>query len=194
MASKSLIQAGNPLLKKKNKKILNTKSPLVKKILKDLIDTMHEADLIGIAAPQLGQNYAVFITHARNTKSRKLGKEDILRTYVNPKIVHVSSKENVIYEGCGSLDNGRIFGPVSRPSEVEVEALDESGEKFKIRCNGILARVIQHEMDHLSGIEFIAKVNDYSKVMIDQYYRKTVKNSALQKKNSQITKLEFSKV
>lgn len=193
MAVKTIIQAGHPKLKKLNKEIVNVNLPRIKKLRKDLTDTMGKAGLIGIAAPQIAQNYMIFVTHPRKTKSRNLGRTDILRTYINPKITFKSKQENLIYEGCGSVINGDLFGPVSRPEEVEIEALDEKGEKFRLRCNGILARVIQHEYDHLMGIEFMEKVNDYKKIIVGDYYRKTIRNSRLQKQNSLITKIDYNK-
>lgn len=190
MAVKKTVQAGDPRLKRKNKKIKNFKSPILKRLIRDLKDSMNKAGLVGIAAPQIGENYMVFITHPRNTKSRRLGKTDKLRIYINPKISYKSKKENVIYEGCGSVVNGDLFGPVKRPEEIQVSALDEKGKKFSIRCNGILARVIQHEYDHLKGIEFIQKVSDYKKVIVGDFYRKNIRNSKVQKQNSLITKIE----
>jgi peptide deformylase len=97
----------------------------------------------------------------------------------------------LIYEGCGSVANGAIFGPVMRSEEIEVEAIDEKGKKFRLRANGILARVIQHEYDHLMGVEFMQKVSDYSKIIVGDYYRKTIRNSRIQKENSLITKIEY---
>lgn len=188
---KKTIQAGDPRLKKKNKEIKNFKSPILKRLIRDLTDSMNKAGLIGMAAPQIGENYSVFITHPRKTKARSLGRTDKLRVYINPKIVYKSKKENVIYEGCGSVVNGDLFGPVKRPEEIEVIALDEKGKKFSIRCNGILARVIQHEYDHLMGIEFIERVSDYRKVIVGDFYRKNIRNSKVQKQNSLITKIEF---
>ena len=190
MAVKTVIQAGHPKLKRINKEILNVNLPKIKKLRRDLIDTMHKTGLIGIAAPQIAQNYMIFVTHPRKTKTRNLGRIDILRTYINPKITFKSKAENVIYEGCGSVVNGDLFGPVSRPEEIEVEALGEKGEKFRLRCNGILARVIQHEYDHLMKIGFIERVNDYKKIIVGDYYRKTIRNSKLQKQNSLITKID----
>lgn len=140
-----------------------------------MIDAINKTELIGIAAPQIAQNYMIFVTHPRCTKSRSLRRTDILRTYINPKITFNSQKENVIYEGCGSVVNGDLFGPVSRPEEIEVEALDEKGEKFRLRCNGILARVIQHEYNHLMGVEFLERISDYGKVIVGDYYRKIEK-------------------
>jgi peptide deformylase len=194
MAIRKVIMAGDPLLKAKNKLVKDPKSPKIKKLIKELIATNKKAGLIGIAASQIGENQMVFITHPINTKERKLGKTDKLRVYVNPKITYQSQKQNVIYEGCGSVANGAIFGPVSRPEEVEVQALDEKGQKFSLRANGILARVIQHENDHLHGIEFIQKISDYGKIVVQLYYRKNIRGSALQKKNSLITKIEYKKL
>ncbi|MEK7573644.1 MAG: peptide deformylase [Patescibacteria group bacterium] len=188
---KKVVQAGHPALRGKNKIITDFKSPKFKKLLKDLKDTMHKAGLVGIAAPQIAENYMVFLTHPRNTKARKLPKTDKLRVYINPKIKFKSKKENVIYEGCGSVASGKLFGPVSRPSEIVVEAYDENGKKFSLACDGILARVIQHEIDHLLGTEFISKVSDYKKIMSHEYYKKNIRNSALQRKNSKITKIEY---
>lgn len=194
MAIRKVIMAGDPRLKAKNKLVSDYKSPKIQKLIKDLISTNKKADLIGIAASQIGENHMVFITYPRNTKSRKLGKQDKLRVYINPKITYRSKKQNLIYEGCGSVADGAIFGPVLRPEETEVQSVDEKGQRFSLRADGILARVIQHEYDHLQGIEFIQKVSDYSKIVVQAHYRKKIRNSPLQKKNSLITKIEYKKL
>lgn len=191
MAVRKVIKAGDPRLKAKNKRVANIKSPEIKKLIKDLTSTMYKADLIGIAAPQIGENYMVFLTHPRSTKARKLGKTDNLRVFINPEIVFSSRKTNLIYEGCGSVSD---FGPVIRPEEVEIHAKDEKGNKFSLRADGILARVIQHEMDHLNGIEFIQKVSDYSKIIVKEHYKKNIRNSKEQLENSQVTKIDFQKL
>jgi peptide deformylase len=185
---RKVIEAGDLLLKAKNKKISDFKSPQVKKLIKDLSDTMYKTDLIGIAAPQVGENYQVFVTHPRDTDSRKIARADRLRVFLNPKITYQSKTQSVIYEGCGSVDN--IFGPVLRPKEIEVEAFDENGKKFSLRTDGIMARVILHEYDHLQGIEFIQKVSDYAKIVVQKNYRKTIKFSKLQVENSKTNKIE----
>lgn len=188
MAVRKVIKAGDLRLKANNKRVEKINSTEIKKLIKDLVSTMYKADLIGIAAPQIGENHMVFVTHPRSTKARKLGKTDKLRIYINPKITYESKDQNLIYEGCGSVSD---FGPVLRPKEIEVQATDENGKKFKLKADGILGRVIQHEFDHLNGIEFIQKVSDYSKIIVQEHYRKQIKNSPLQRKNSLITKIEF---
>ena len=192
MKKLTVIEAGDPRLKAKNKIVSNFKSLKIQKVIKDLIDTMPKAGLIGVAAPQIGENHMVFVTHPRNTKARNIGKADKLRVFINPKITYKSKKQTLIYEGCGSVAD--IFGPVLRPIEVEVEAIDEKGQRFSLKADGILARVIQHEYDHLQGIEFIQKVSDYSKIVVKKHYRKHIRNSALQKKNSKTTKIEYKKL
>lgn len=191
MKKNTVIEAGDKRLKAKNKLISDLKSKSVQVLINNLIDTMRKTDLIGIAASQIGENYMVFVTQPRNTQARKLGKTDKLRVYINPKITYKSKKQNLIYEGCGSVG---LFGPVSRPAEIEVQAIDEKGQRFSLRADGILARVIQHEYDHLQGIEFIQKVNDYSKIIVEKHYRKNIRNSALQRKNSLTTKVEYKKL
>ncbi len=190
MAVRKVIQIGHPALKLKNRKIDSFSSPTLKKLIKDLKDTMYKTELVGIAASQIGENYMVFVTHPRNTKSRKLGKEDICRIYINPRIIKFSKEESIIYEGCGSVIEGFLFGPVLRPKEVEAEAFDEKGQKFRLLCDGLLARVIQHEYDHLMGIEFIQKVQDYGKLLSREFYKKIIRNSKEQKEAMKITKIE----
>lgn len=192
MSVRIVIEAGDLRLKAKNKIVSDFKSPKIQKLIKDLIDTMPKAGLIGVAAPQIGENHKVFVTYPRNTKARNLGKVDKLRVFINPKITYKSKKQSLIYEGCGSVAD--IFGPVLRPQEVEVESIDQNGQKFSLRADGILGRVIQHEYDHLEGIEFIQKVSDYSKIVVKKYYRKNIRNSDLQRKNSLTTKVEYKKL
>lgn len=192
MAVRKVIQAGHPNLKKKNLLIKNFDSWETKKLIKDLKSTMYKVGLIGIAANQIGENQMIFVTHPRTTKARKMGKKDKLRVFINPRYTFKSKKESIVYEGCGSV--GDIFGPVSRPKEIEIEAIDEIGQKSRLTCDGILARVIQHEMDHLTGIEFIEKVSDYSKIVGTQFYRKNIRNSKAQKRNSQVTIIDYKLV
>lgn len=191
MAIKKIIEIGHKLLKLDNKPITDFSSPALKKLLKDLTDTMNAVDLIGIAAPQIGQNYQVFLTQPRKTQSRKLSMADSLRVYINPKITYLSKEKNLIYEGCGCIPEKSIFGPVVRSKEIEIEAQDETGAKFRIRCDGILARVILHEYDHLQGIEFLERVADNRKLLSWNIYKKTVRISKAQKDASKINNIEF---
>lgn len=186
MSVRDTIQIGHKALKSKNKKITDFTSPKLHQLITDLKDTMIANNLIGMAAPQIAENYQVFVTQPRKTKSRE-GSTDELRVYINPTIIHFSPETNLIYEGCGSVLNGQLFGPVIRPHTITIEAFDETGKKFKLTCDGILARVIQHEYDHLQGIEFTEKVSDYRKLMVLEFYVQNIRNSKAQISASQIT-------
>lgn len=194
MAVRKTIQIGDPRLKAKNLVVKDFNDPKIKRIVKDLRETMIKNDLVGLAAPQIGYNYRIFITNPRKTKARKLSKGDKLRIYINSIMVKYSKVQNIIYEGCGSVLNGNLFGPVKRPKEIEIVAYDESSNKFQIRCDGILARVIQHEYDHMYGIEFTEKIYDYKKLMEKEFYIKNVRNSKEQLVASKITFVECKKL
>ncbi len=191
MTVRKIIEIGHKSLKLKNKRVTDFHSPKFKKLIKDLIDTMMQVDLIGIAAPQIGVNYQVFITHPRKTQARKLIKSDTLRFYINPKITHFSKEKNVIYEGCGCVPHSSVFGPVLRPAEIKVEAYDVDGKKFSLLCDGILARVIQHEYDHLMGIEFLERVTDNKKLIGWEFFAQHIRNSKAQREASKITRIEI---
>jgi len=192
MAVKDILQLGNPKLKAKNKVISDFSGPQLQQVVQDLIDTMHKNDLVGIAAPQIGQNYQIIVTEPRQTKTRTADQSDELRVYLNPKIINYSRQTSIIYEGCGSVVHGELFGPVSRPQQITIEAFDLRQHKFQLKCNGLLARVIQHEYDHLSGIEFTEKITDYSKLLNREFYLKKIKFSPAQIRFSRITLKQHS--
>jgi len=188
MAVKQTLQIGDPRLKAENKVVSDFNNPVVKQVVQDLVDTMHQNELIGMAASQIGENWKIFVTEPRETKTRPADQADESRIYINPTIVDYSGEENVIYEGCGSVLSGALFGPVRRPKEITIEACNQNGDKFRLTCDGILARVIQHEYDHLLGIEFTEKISDYKKLMTAEFYRATIKMSPEQIEASKITK------
>jgi len=192
MAVRDTLQIGDPKLKAPNSIITDIAHASTHQLIQDLIDTMEKTNLIGIAAPQIGENYTVFITKPRGTEIRSKDQTDALHVYINPVIVAFSPAQSIIYEGCGSVCHGELFGPVQRPKEVTIEAFDETGKKFRFHCDGILARVIQHEYDHLKGIEFTEKITDYTKLLNSNFYIQTIKTSKEHREASQITKKEFS--
>jgi peptide deformylase len=191
MSVRKLIQIGHPSLKKKNKKIIDFTAQSFKKLIKDLKATMYSSDLVGIAAPQIARNYTVFITHPRNTKARGTKDVDECRVFINPRVVSFSIEKSIIYEGCGSVVDGGLFGPVLRSKEIKIEAFNEKGNRFTLVADGLLARIILHELDHLNGFEFTQRIKDYSKLLDDKYYRKSIRNSLQQKKASKITKIKY---
>ncbi len=194
MSIRPVIPRGHPRLKSKNAKITDFASPGFRQLVQDLKDTMGHEDLIGIAAPQIAENYRVFLTQPRKTQARKSEKGDKLRVYVNPEIIRRSHEESVIYEGCGCVrEKGKEFGPVLRPKEITIRARDEHGHFFTLTCDGILARVIQHEMDHLEGYEFVDRVQDPQSIISRERYIQDIKGSPAHMEASRITLIRFHK-
>lgn len=175
MVIENVVQVGNPSLRKKSQVVKDSNSSETKKVIEDLIDSLRHHGLVGMSASQIGHKLKVFVTEIRPTKTRDPKCLDKLRIYINPKISWVSKKQTVIYEGCGSVAYGKLFGPVRRPEKVLIKATDETGQRFKLKANDLLARVIQHEYDHLSGVEFTEKLTDIKKIMSEEEYLKQVK-------------------
>lgn len=177
MVVENVVQIGNPLLKKKSKKVSDIKSVETKRVIENLIDSMRNYNLVGMAAGQIGEKIRIFVTEIRKTSTRDPKSIDDLRIFINPKIVWFSKKEVIIYEGCGSVANGNLFGPVKRSEKIKVRATDENGKRFELKTSGLLARVIQHEYDHLNGIEFTEKITDIRKIMSKSEYLKMMEKS-----------------
>jgi len=133
------------ILRQKAKKIKDPLAPEIQKLIKDMVETLRKAQGLGLAAPQVGKSIRLCVVEFE-------GKLYIL---ANPKIINFSKNKSLLEEGCLSLPGK--FLPIARPEKVKVMHLDEKGKRSKIKAEGILARVIQHEIDHLNGILIIDK-------------------------------------
>lgn len=120
------------------------------KILDDMYDTMIEYDGVGLAAPQIGLDARIAIVDIDD----ELGTIEM----INPVILETSG-EQTGPEGCLSFPG--LFGEVTRPYFVKIEAFDRKGKKYMLEAEDFLARAIQHEIDHLDGILFTTKVSRY---------------------------------
>ena len=179
MIVKELTQIGHPIIRAKSRSVKNSKSPEIQSLIRDLADSMHRHGLVGIAAPQIGKGLRVFVTEITRTKLRKnQDKKDIdkLRVYINPEIIKRSRKQIFGYEGCGSVASAQIFGKVKRPAVVMVKALDGKGQPFELQAERLLARVIQHEFDHIEGKIFLDR-NPQNLMSRNEYLKKVRKNT-----------------
>ena len=169
MIVKHATQVGNPIIRAKSKEVV-VSSKQNKAIVKNLIDSMRYHGLVGMAAPQIGINKRIFVTEIRKTKARKPSSLDPVRVFINPKILSMSRKKELGYEGCGSVAAGGLFGNVKRSGAVVVEAFNEKGKKFRLRTSGLLARIIQHEFDHLEGKVFLDRLANMKSIMSREEY------------------------
>lgn len=171
MVVKTTTQVGNPLIRARAKRVQNLKSASAQRVINDLTDSMRHHNLVGMAANQIGKDTRVFVSEVRKTKLRNSKILDPLRIFVNPRIISLGKKKVRDWEGCGSIASASLFGMVERPENLVIQAFDKHGKKFELKANGLLARIIQHEMDHLNGIVFTDKA-DISTLMSRSEYLK----------------------
>ena len=145
MAIRNIRRGDDPVLRKKSLPITKVDS-LVHKILEDMLDTMYDSEGVGLAAPQVGIPKRLIVIDTREEEPLAL---------INPEIISTSGEE-VSIEGCLSFP-GKA-GEVPRALEVTVHALNCRGEKICIKAQGLLARALQHEIDHLDGVLFVDRV------------------------------------
>lgn len=139
---------GDEILNKVAEPVKNIDSS-IKELSREMIETMHKANGVGLAAPQIGLSLRMFVTDVE---------DDSPRVFINPQIIKTSIEENTYEEGCLSIPG--IWAEVKRPAEVTIQAYNEKGNPFTLEARGMLARCIQHEYDHLNGILFINKVDE----------------------------------
>jgi len=138
----------DPVLRKKAASVKNVGRE-ERKLAYDMIETMRSAKGVGLAAPQVGVNKRMIVTEDTE------GDNKIVLTLVNPKITQKKGRVKFC-EGCLSLPG--VSSDVMRPEFITVEALNLDGDPVKLNADGLLARIIQHEIDHLDGIVFIERI------------------------------------
>ncbi len=150
---------GDPILREKTKPVKKV-DDAIKKIIADLKTTMLCQDGLGLAANQIGESLAIFVFNPKG-----LGVEQDPVAVLNPEIVSKEGKEER-EEACLSFPG--IVEVILRPSKVVVKGFNEQGKEIEITGSGLLARVLQHEIDHLNGIFFIDHLSATRRKMLKQ--------------------------
>lgn len=158
MAVREVIFADNPILREKSKKVKDF-GAAVQALIDDMVETMHIANGLGLAAPQVGVLERVIVIQLPEDEEDPLGGK--LFTLCNPQIIRTAGEEEG-EEGCLCLPG--YVGDVKRATSVIVKAQDRRGKKVRIKAEGFLARVFQHEVDHLDGILYIDRVESPDKI------------------------------
>lgn len=155
-----VLQLGNETLRQKAVPVEDINDD-IRTLVEEMVRTMEVQEGIGLAAPQVGQSIRLFIVRAD---------DGILRTFINPQIIATSLETESYEEGCLSIP--KTWEDVIRPSAITVQAKNENGRRFTLEAGGLLARVIQHEYDHLEGILFIDRIAPDKKAKIEQKFQK----------------------
>lgn len=160
-----IVHYNNPILRKKGAKITAFDAKLA--VLSEaMIETMHAAEGIGLAAQQIGQAVQLCVVDLRPAESQFAWEYDGTRppldlfmplVLVNPEVTTVPLPETVYEEGCLSFPN--IRGDVVRPDQVTVRFQDTAGHPHTLTCSGLFSRCVQHEVDHLNGVLYIDRMS-----------------------------------
>lgn len=139
----------------------------IKQLCEDMFETMIEHDGVGLAAPQIGKNIRLFVV---------IADDDVRRVFINPQIIKTSAETGEYDEGCLSIPN--VYETIVRPVAVTVQALNERGRPFTLEADGLLARIIQHENDHLDGILYIDRGDPDFKTKTENKFKKLREKAA----------------
>lgn len=127
-----------------------------------MFDTMVEADGIGLAAPQVGVSSRIFVVDTRRPGERM--------AFINPEIIETSQEQGVHEEGCLSIPG--MYYDIVRPLNVTVQAQDVKGKPFVVHAEGLFARALQHEYDHLNGVLFIDRMDQEAREKLVASYNR----------------------
>ncbi|ETD16915.1 MULTISPECIES: peptide deformylase [Prevotellaceae] len=157
---------GQPVLRKVAKDI-TPDYPDLEELIKDMFETLTASDGVGLAAPQIGKSIRVAVIDLDVLSGDLPEYKDFRKAYINPHIIEIddSSKKETMEEGCLSIPG--IHENVTRPSRIHVQYMDTAFVQHDEWVDGYLARVMQHEFDHLDGTMFVDRLSPFRKQMVN---------------------------
>ena len=177
-----IVGYGDPVLRKVGQDI-TPDYPNLKEVIANMYDTMYHAHGVGLAAPQVGMAIRLFIVDTEPfSDSDDLSKEEMeqlksfKKTFINAKILKEEGEEWAFNEGCLSIPDVRE--DVYRHEQITIEYVDENFEKKTEIYNGLIARVIQHEYDHIEGVLFTDKISTLKKTLIKKKLQNIMEGKA----------------
>ena len=158
----SIVAYGDPALRAPTEEIKKDGPVDVKQLSADMFETMHNASGVGLAAPQVGKSLRMFIVDTSPMEDEKY--PNFKKTFINPEILEESGEEWDYEEGCLSIPG--IREDVSRFEKLTIRYFDDEWKEHIERYEGIAARIIQHEYDHLEGVLFTDYLNGFKKRLL----------------------------
>jgi peptide deformylase len=169
MALRPIITLPDPKLRLVSRPIERFDDAL-RRLMDDMIETMHEAPGVGLAAIQIAEPIRLLVVDVA-----KKDEPPQPQTFVNPQITWVSDERSVYEEGCLSIPE--YYAEVERPASVRARYLDRKGEMREILAEGLLATVLQHEIDHLDGVLFIDHISKLKRDRVIKKFQKAAKRA-----------------
>jgi peptide deformylase len=164
MAVRDILQIGNPILRRRSQKITHFDGALAR-LVDDMVETMQEANGVGLAAPQIGVSRRLIIVEMPDDEDYPHPGERWVMC--NPEIVKASRETTVGQEGCLSVAG--YVGMVERPEAVTIRGQDIKGRKVRVKADGYLARAFLHEIDHLNGVLYVDLAEEDSIMTVEEY-------------------------
>ena len=152
---------GSEVLRRRAEEIVDIDHDL-RRLVRDMFETMYAAEGIGLAGPQVGVNRRVIVVDVGDEESAPMA-------LINPAVVEASGERDRAEEGCLSIPG--VAGVVERATRVVVEGLSETGEPVRVEADGLLGRCLQHEIDHLDGVLFVDRLSPLTRNMVLKKYR-----------------------
>jgi peptide deformylase len=168
MALRQICTYPDPVLREKTKRIERIDSSL-DRLIQDMVETMHAAPGIGLAANQVGVPLQLAVIDLSTREDE--GQRHPLLVIINPEIL---SMEGSVVEEEGCLSIPDYSEKVKRAARVKVRALDRSGKQFELETEGLLAKALQHEIDHLNGLLFVDKLSPLKKNLFKRRFKKAL--------------------
>ena len=169
MPLRHIITLPDPKLKLVSKPIERVDDALVR-LIDDMIETMHDAPGIGLAAIQVAEPIRLLVVDVAQKDEPRAP-----QVFVNPEILWRSEEPNTYEEGCLSIPE--YYADVERPASVRVRALDRDGKAREVLADGLLATVLQHEIDHLDGLLFIDHISKLKRDRVIKKFQKAARRS-----------------
>lgn len=170
----NIIQLGNPKLRQIAQSIVDIQDESVQQLIDTLMIKVVDANGVGIAAPQIAQSWRLFIVASRPNLRYPDAPNMEPTAMINPKIVTHSQETIKGWEGCLSVPG--IRGLVPRYQHIEVEYTDRESKKQGCELSGFVARIFQHELDHLDGIVFVDRLETTKDLVTEQEYWQLIAN------------------
>ena len=168
-----ILTIGDDLLRRKAAPVANIKKERThwEKVVQEMLEALKIGKGVGLAGPQIGLQQQIFVTSVEG---------DEPRVFINPSIIETSQETSKYEEGCLSIPG--IWADVIRPKSVKVQAWNEKGHPFTLEADGLLARVILHEYDHLEGVFFIDRLPELKqKKILEKIAKKSDKSEKAEK-------------
>lgn len=167
-----IIELGNPTLRRVAAPVTDVGSDRLQRLIEDLLLTVKNSNGVGLAAPQVGQSERLFIVASRPNPRYPTAPEMAPTAMINPQILAHSTETVKGWEGCLSVPG--IRGQVPRYQAIEVEFTGRDGKLHRQELTDFVARIFQHELDHLNGIVFLDRVETTQELITEREYQQRI--------------------